>query len=241
MNDLYERMEADLRLRNLRPSTQGHYLRCVTALGKYHRKSPDALDADAVRQYLYYLQGERRLKPSSLRVHLAAIRFLYRVTLDRPEVVARLYGPKIPRRLPAILSGSEVEALLDAVKSVRYRALLMTIYGAGLRVSEACALCIADIDSKRMVIHVRVTKGGGNRFAMLSKRLLLILRAYYVQCQVRSGWIISHHRRREVAPDSMEVRCVLRRSPSAGVGILEFGSLSSKKSGFPWCDGVNGP
>ena len=90
MNDLYERMEADLRLRNLRPATQGHYVRAVKALGTYHRKSPERLDANAVRRYLYYLQSERGLKASSMRVHLAAIRFLYTVTLGRPEVVSGL-------------------------------------------------------------------------------------------------------------------------------------------------------
>ena len=100
---------------------------------------------------------------------------LYMVTLDRPEVVDRLKGPKIPRKLPEILSGTEVEKLLAVVKSLRYRALLMTTYGAGLRISEACCLKIDDIDSKRMVIHIRETKGGGNRFAMLSRRLLVVL------------------------------------------------------------------
>lgn len=181
MNDLDERMKADLRLRNLRPSTQAPYLRCVERLGEYHRKSPEQLDAEAVREYLYDLQGRCMLKPSSVRVHVAAIRFLYVVTLGRPEVVDQLRGPKIPRRLPEVLSGTEVAMLLDSVRSVRYRALFMTVYGAGLRISEACTLHIRDIDSKRMVLRIRESKGGGNRLALLSERLLVVLRTYYVQ------------------------------------------------------------
>ncbi len=217
MNDLYERMEADLRLRNFQPSTQGHYLRCVQALGKYCRKSPEALDANAVRRYLYYLQNERQLKPSSLRVHVAAFRFLYTVTLDRPKVVGRLRGPKIPRRLPKVLSGSEVEALLESVKSVRYRALLMTIYGAGLRVSEACALKIADIDSKRMLIHVNETKGGGDRFAMLSVRLLIVLRAYYLQCRPPGPYLFPGRRSDAQLSHTTVQQVLLRAAHSCGL------------------------
>ncbi len=88
-------------------------MRSVKALGKYHRKSPEALDADEVRRYLYYLQGKRRLKPSSLRVHLAGIRFLYKVALDRPGVVARLRGPKIPHRLHCVVTGGGLSLVDD--------------------------------------------------------------------------------------------------------------------------------
>lgn len=214
MSNLREKMEADLRLRNLSASTQVHYVRCVKQLAKYYMRSPVELGAEEVRAFLFHLQQERKLSPSTLRVYVAAMRFLYTITLNRPEVVDRLRGPKIPRKLPEVLSGSEVEMLLGAVKSMRYRALLMTTYGAGLRVSEACHLRIEDIDSKRMVIHIRQTKGGANRFAMLSRRLLVVLRAYYVHCRPPGPYLFPG-RRSDSPLNQRYVREVLLRAARA--------------------------
>ena len=101
------------------------------------------------------------------------------VTLDRPEVVAGFKFPRQGRPLPDILSASEVEALLGRIASLRHRAVIMAAYGAGLRVSEACRLCVGDIDSRRGLIHVHDGKGGKDRYVMLSKRLLAVLREYW--------------------------------------------------------------
>src|SRR2546422_7166085 len=108
-----------------------------------------------VRGFVLLLVREEKASPSVQKAHVAAIRFLYTHTLRRPEVVRWLPWPKVPRTLPVVLSGTETLALLEAVESPKYRAILMCAYGAGLRVSEACALAPADIDSQRMVIHVR--------------------------------------------------------------------------------------
>lgn len=217
MKSLRERMEADLRLRNLRPSTQGHYLRCAKALAKYHMRSPTELNAEDVRAFLFHLQEERRLTPGTLRIYVVAIRFLYNVTLGKPWVVERLRGPRVPPKLPEILSGSEVEMLFEAVKSLRYRALLMTTYGAGLRISEACNLHITDIDSKRMVIHIRETKGGGNRFAMLSQRLLRVLRTYYVQCRPAGPFLFPSRRSDKPLSDRGVRDLLVRAAESCGL------------------------
>jgi site-specific recombinase XerD len=174
-------METDLKLRNLRPATQESYLRCAKALAKFHRRSPTDLGGDEVKAFLLHLRDVRKLSPSTLKVHVAALKFLYEVTLQRPEVVRSIPSPRVPEKLPQILSGTEVEALLGAVSSVKYRALLMTTYGAGLRIGETCRLKSADIDSKRMVIRVQEGKGGRDRYAMLSPRLLQVLREYYRQ------------------------------------------------------------
>jgi integrase len=107
-----------------------------------------------------------------MKIHIAAIKFLFSVTLNRPEVVERVRFPKVPLKLLDIPSPSEVAAVLSELESPVYRTVLCCAYGAGLRVSEACHLCVGDIDSKRMVIIVRNGKGGRDRYAMLSPVLL---------------------------------------------------------------------
>jgi site-specific recombinase XerD len=112
-------------------------------------------------------------------MQVAALKFLYTVTLNRPEVVAQIPYPKVPRVLLDIPSPGEVAKVLGALREPKYRLVLFCAYGAGLRVSEACHLCVGDIDSQRMVLHVRAGKGGRDRYAMLSPVLLDALRQYY--------------------------------------------------------------
>jgi site-specific recombinase XerD len=179
MGMLRERMKADLKIQNLRRSTQEEYLRCCHRFAAHYMRSPVELDKDDVRGYLLHLLAVKKLNPSSVKVQVAALKFLYRVTLGRPEVVESIRMPRVPRKLPDILSGSEVEKLLGTVESMKYRAILMTAYGSGLRISEACRLRFEDIDSKRMIIQVRDGKGGHDRSSKLGDRLLNVLREYY--------------------------------------------------------------
>jgi site-specific recombinase XerD len=141
MGVLRERMAADLRRRGMSPVTQRMYLACVRRFAAYHHRSPAALGETAVRAFLDHLVRDRRMSPATLRVHGAALRFLYDVTLSRPDVVRRVPYPRhVPERLPEILSPAEVEQLLGALRSLKHRAMVMAAYGAGLRVSELCAL-----------------------------------------------------------------------------------------------------
>jgi site-specific recombinase XerD len=194
MGVLKERMEADLQLRNLRPSTQASYLRCGRLLAKHYMRSPAELTEEEIRGFLLHLQDDKQLKPSSLKVYIAALKFLYVVTLRQPEKVVHLRGPKIPRKVPEVLSGSEVEALFQEVSSIKYRAVLMTTYGAGLRIGEVCRLRTQDIDSRRMLIHVREGKGGDSRYAMLSRRLLAVLRAYWKEIRPAGPYLFPGRR-----------------------------------------------
>jgi site-specific recombinase XerD len=114
---------------------------------------------------------------------VAALRFLYIHTLQRPQVVETVPYPHVPKSLPIVLSGSEVEAVLGAIESFRHRTILSAAYGAGLRVSEACRLSCADVDNKRMVLRVHQGKGKKDRYVMLSERLLLLLRDYWTAAQ----------------------------------------------------------
>jgi site-specific recombinase XerD len=117
--------------------------------------------------------------PATVNVYAGAIRFLYSVTLKRPQDVTEVVRMKVPMRLPAVLSGTEVERLLGAVRGIKHRALVLLAYGAGLRVSEIARLEVGDIDPKRMLLHVRQSKRGRERYVMLSPILLRALRAYW--------------------------------------------------------------
>jgi len=156
------------------------YLGCAERFVAYHRRSPTALGEAEIRAFLDHLVREKRVSRSTHGVHVAAIHFLYRVTLERPAVVQRIQYPRrVSERLPEILSTAEVERLITGVSRPKHRAMLMVAYGAGLRVSELCALLPADIDSQRMLIRVRAGKGGNDRYVMLSPRLLVTLREYW--------------------------------------------------------------
>jgi site-specific recombinase XerD len=188
MGELYDRMTADLKLKNFSARTQTEYLKCCSNFVRYHMKSPVELGLADIKQFLEHL----RLKgagPATLRMHVAGLKFLYKETLDQRDVAARVPWPKVPRTRPSILSGTEVVNLLAAVRSLIPRMAMMTAYAAGLRSSEVCRLRIEDIDSKRHVIHVRLGKGGKDRYVMLSERLLIALRQYWLQVKPSGGWL----------------------------------------------------
>lgn len=188
MGELYDRMVRDLKLRNLAPRTQQEYLRCCVGFVRYHWQSPAKLGTGAIKEYLGHLLM-KGAGPETLKMNVAGLKFLYGVTLERPKVVEAIPYPKVPRKMPDILSGSEVEKVLDALASLVPAMALMTAYGAGLRISEACRLRPEDIDSKRGLIHVRLGKGDRDRYVMLPERLLGALRGYWAKVQPRGGWL----------------------------------------------------
>ena len=172
-------MKADLVLRGYAIRTQEEYVREARRFAAHFMRSPAQMGLDDVRRYLLHLVRVRQVHASTHKMVVASLRFLYLVTLDRPEVAVRIPWPKVPRPLPVVLSGSEVEALFGAIRVTKYRAIAMTMYGAGLRVTEAVELQCADIDSRRMVIQVRHGKGRRDRYVVLPERLLSMLRAYW--------------------------------------------------------------
>jgi integrase/recombinase XerD len=188
MGEIYDRMVGDLKLKNYAPSTQRNYLLYARCFVRYHMRSPARMGEREIRDYLLS-QALRQVSPAVLKMHVASLRFLYGVTLRRPEEVAWLDWPKVPRHLPDVLSREEVEALLAAVQPLLHRAIVMTAYGAGLRIREACKLQTADIDSKRRLIHVRDGKRGRDRYVMLSPRLLACLREYYRQTRPSGPYV----------------------------------------------------
>jgi integrase/recombinase XerD len=179
MGQLRQKMKTDLMLRGYRTATVTHYLWYASKFAAYHRRSPEQMGEPEIRQFLMYLLEERHIGAATQKMYVAALKFLYCVTLGRPEAVVGVPWPRVPFKLPDILDTSELERLFEAVESIEYRAILMTAYGAGLRLGEVCRLQVTNIDSKRGVIHVHNGKGGRDRFVMLPQRLLVLLRAYW--------------------------------------------------------------
>jgi len=176
---LRQRMIDDMRIRNLADNTQSAYLQQVIAYAEHFHRSPDELGLEAIRAYQLYLTQTRRLSPSSVSVATGALRFLYKVTLKRDWAIDEIPMPKRPFKLPVILSREEVMHFLESIDSIKHRAILMTAYAAGLRVSEAIHLKVTDIDSQRMMLRVDQGKGRKDRYIMLSPLLLEVLRNYW--------------------------------------------------------------
>lgn len=179
MEALLQRMREDMRIRNLSANTQKRYRDRIVAFAKHFGRSPEQLGPEEVRSYQLYLIHERKMSSSTVNVTVCALRFLYSVTLRCDWDVNRIRLARREKKLPVVLSPDEITQFLQAVRSVKYRAILMTAYAAGLRVSEVTRLRISDIDSRRMVIRVDQGKGRKDRYVMLSPRLLLLLRAYW--------------------------------------------------------------
>jgi integrase/recombinase XerD len=179
MGAIREKMKADLDLRRFAETTKKEYLRRAQNFVAHYRRPPTELGPAEIHAFFTHLVQEKKVGTATHHMYVAAIKFLYATTLGRPQVVARIPWPKKPKTLPDVLTGGEVEHLFRQIKSIKHRTILMTAYGAGLRISEACSLQTADIDSERMLIHVRGGKGAKDRYVMLSGRLLVALRTYW--------------------------------------------------------------
>jgi integrase/recombinase XerD len=190
---LRQRMLEDMAMRGLRSDTQHDYVRLVRSFAAFLGQSPDKATAEDIRRFQIH-QRETGVQPPTINCSVSALRFLFTITLDRPDLSRRLVLARYPRKLPAVLSVEEVGRLLEAAPGPKYKAILGTAYGAGLRVSEVASLKVDDIDSKRMLIRVEQGKGRKDRNAMLSPQLLTLLRLWWKEGKRRSvmlahGWL----------------------------------------------------
>jgi len=167
-----------MKIRNMSPNTQYIYISAVARFSAYHRRSPDKLGLEDIRDYHLHLVS-RKLKPTTINPIMGALRFFYGKTLGQKHIVDEIPYARLADSLPAVLSREEVERFLKTVRNLKMRTAFITIYAAGLRVSELVALTSRDIDSTRMVIAIRHGKGGKDRYVMLSEQLLGILRDYW--------------------------------------------------------------
>ena len=172
-------MLEELQRRNYAKNTVRSYIAAVEEFATYFGKRPDRLGREQIRQYQVHLFRDRKLAASTVEQRTAALRFLFVKTLRRPYLPDHIPFPKRQRRLPTVLSPGETAKLIDSASNLMHRAMLMTLYSTGVRRAELCHLKVADIDSARMVIHVKQGKGGRDRDVLLSPKLLETLREYW--------------------------------------------------------------
>ena len=179
ISPLRQRMIDDMTVRNFAPNTMLGYLKQVSYFARHFGRSPEHLGPEEIRSYQIYLAKERKVAVSSRTVAVSALRFLYAVTLKQDRVIEMIPTPKAEHRLPVILSPEEVLRLLEAAPSFSYHVIFSTMYGTGMRVSEALHLRASNIDSQRMMIRIEQSKGHQDRYVPLSPKLLELLRTYW--------------------------------------------------------------
>jgi len=187
MSPLRRRMIEDMTIRKLGPKTQQGYIRTIRNFAAFVGRSPDTASLEDVRRFQLHL-AETGAHPPILNHTVSALRFFFRVTLGRHDIVAHTTFIHEPRKLPVVLSPEEVARLLKAASGLKYKAALSVAYGAGLRAAEVISLKVSDIDSKRMIIRVEQGKGRKDRYVMLSPSLLELLRVWWRAARP-PGWL----------------------------------------------------
>ena len=211
MTELRRRMLEELQLRNYSPHTQRAYIRCVANFAKHFKATPDRLGPEHIREYQLFLVQRKKLSWSLFNQTVCALRFFYHDILHRNWMIEHIPYPRHEQKLPVVLSPAEVAALFQSTPNLKHRAILMTIYAAGLRVSELINLRVTDIDSQRQLICVRQGKGHKDRQVMLSPKLLELLRTYWKSYRPMT-WLFPG--RKAGAPDY----------PSDGLAHLQAGA-----------------
>ena len=193
VSGLRQRFIEDMTVRGFSGKTRHYYIRIVTGFAAFLGRSPDSATAEDIRRFQVH-QSELGMHAPAMNSTVAALRFFFTQTLDRPDLSRKLIRLRYPRKLPSVLSAEEVARLLVAAKYLKHRAALAIAYGAGLRVAEVASLKVGDIDSARMLIRVERGKGGRYRHAMLSPDLLTLLRAWWQEgrrqgVMLPGGWL----------------------------------------------------
>ena len=190
---LRQRMLDDMRMRKLEAKTRAGYIRAVRNLTVYLGRSPDTATVEDLRRFQLHMV-DRGSSPITLNATITGLKFFFGVTLDRPELMAKMQPVHVPRTLPVVLSRDEVARLIAAAPNLKYQTALSIAYGTGLRVSEVIALKVSDIDSQRMTLRVEQGKGDKDRYAMLSPVLLERLRSWWRVAHAQgkmlpNGWL----------------------------------------------------
>ncbi|MBI5969382.1 MAG: site-specific integrase [Deltaproteobacteria bacterium] len=188
MGKLRDQMKMDLELKNYSPRTRSCYLTWVRSFALHFRRSPEELGDPEIREYLHHLIQAKKASQSGISQAYSALKFFYETTLKRDWNGFRIPRVQTGKRLPVVLSEQEIQDIFSATRNLKHRALLMTIYSAGLRVSEVVHLKVSDIDSQRMTIRVQQGKGQKDRYTLLAQRTLEVLREYWKEYRPQ-GWL----------------------------------------------------
>ncbi len=207
MTPLRQRMINDMQIRHLSPRTIRTYTDHVAKFAQHFGRSPELLGPEEIRHYQLHLIHTRHVSWSAYNQAVCALRFLYRITLKKNADIGDIPFPRQERRLPVILSPAEVFRFLDAITSLKYRAILMTTYAAGLRISEVTRLRVSDIDSERMVIRIQQGKGRKDRYVMLSPALLTVLRLYWQAARPATWLFPSRQPDRPISLTAVQKAC----------------------------------
>jgi site-specific recombinase XerD len=210
-------MVAEMQIRNLADRTQEMYVDSVARFARHFGRSPDELGPEHVHEYFCYLAQDAGMSDTSRVVTASALRFLYFKTLKVDWSIEHIPLAKREQKLPVVLSPAEVEQFLAAVISLKYRAIFMTIYSAGLRVSELTHLQVNDIDRERMVIHVRHGKGSKDRYTLLSRTLIPVLDAY-LEAARPTYWVFPSHKAGHPISRGAVYHACVRTSERANLG-----------------------
>ena len=179
MSELRQKMIECLQFRGLSARTQESYVRAVRQLAEHYHKSPDLITEAELRQYFLHLKNVKRYSRNTMTIAICGVRFFYQDTLNREWAIFGIVRPAPEKKLPVNLSVAEVRKVLSLIRLPRYRACLSTIYSCGLRLQEGTNLRVSDIDSGRMMLHVRHGKGAKDRYVPLPERTLELLRQYW--------------------------------------------------------------
>lgn len=180
MTSLRRRVLNELQRRNYSPETTRGYIHAIKQFAGYFGKSPEKLGAEEIRQFQLHLLKEKKLAPGTVEGRMSALRFLYKKTLKRRDIAYDdLVFPKVPRKLPVVLSPDEITSMIEAAPNLMHRTILMLLYATGIRRAEAALLKVSDVDSERMVIHIQLGKGSRDRDVPMTPKLLEALRQYW--------------------------------------------------------------
>ena len=208
MTLLRQRMLDELRLRNYADNTVERYLSAVKSFTHYFHRSPDRLGREQIREYLLHLVRDRKAAPNTVQIHRAALRFLFVKTLGRQWFDEQVARTRRRPGLPTVLSAEEITRILDHTKNLKHWTMIATFYATGLRCNELRNLKVSDLDSRRMVIHVRIAKGGVPRDIGLSPFLLERLKIYWRQLRPKD-WLFPSAMRPDQRLDLKSIRMAI--------------------------------
>lgn len=180
MTSLRQRVLNELQRRNYSAETTRGYIHAIKQFAEFFGKSPETLGAEEIRQFQLHLLKEKKLAPGTVEGRMSALRFLFKKTLKRRDIAYDdLVFPKVPRKLPVVLSPDEITSMIEAAPNLMHRTILMLLYATGIRRAEAAMLKVSDVDSERMVIHIQLGKGSRDRDVPMTPKLLVALRQYW--------------------------------------------------------------